>query len=154
VDNIDVLWQLYKDNIEQGRHHETQRSNVASVLVAVSAGLLALITQDKQISVTDLPLTTFLVIIGFFGILFSAKQYERFSAHMDRAREYRGALESELTKRGTPTPIVQLKQQADEHSKRAHPVLSRLSLHWFWVLLYFLITCLGALLSARALSLI
>jgi len=152
MDKIDVIWLLYKDNVEQGRHHETQRSNVASVLVAVSAGLVALITQDKEVNASDLPLTTFLVVIGLFGILFSAKQYERFSAHMDRAREYRGALESELTDRGTPTPIAQLKQHADEQSKRAHPVLNRLSLHWFWILLYFLITCLGGLLTARALS--
>src|SRR5205823_6558463 len=55
----DVLWKMYHEHCTQGRHHETQRSSVASALIAISGGVIGLITFDKAVTATDLPLAVF-----------------------------------------------------------------------------------------------
>ena len=39
-DDIDVLWNLYKDNIEQGRLHEGFRATMLQISLAISAAVL------------------------------------------------------------------------------------------------------------------
>jgi len=92
----DVLWKMYQENCTQGRHHESQRSTVAAVFLAIAGAAIGLITFDKGILPSDLPLTIFLFFLGCFGAVFSAKQYERFSFHMERARRDRAALDALL----------------------------------------------------------
>jgi len=64
VDNkdalIDILWKMYEENVTEGRHHETQRATVTNLVIAIAAGVLALVTFDKGITLIDLPLTIFL----------------------------------------------------------------------------------------------
>jgi hypothetical protein len=79
--------------------------------------------------------------------VFSLKQYERFSLHMERARTYRDAVDK-LVCGGT---IRSLKEEADRRNKSQFPRLEPLRLHRFWLGLYSVIGFLGVALTILAL---
>jgi hypothetical protein len=168
-----ALWQMCADNIAQGRHHETQRTAVTNLVLAVSAGVLGLITFDKAINTADLPLTIFLIFLGSFGAVFCARHYERFDLHMARARWYRDAadqllpdfnvvfpktssfaiaLDKQLAGLDTqPTkPLKALKAAGDQQNAVSHRVLDHHRLHSFWIGFNLLISALGVVLTVWA----
>ena len=142
----DVFWKMYQEHCTQGRHHETQRATVATALIAIAAAAIGIATLDKGLTRSDLPLTLFVVAIGLFGAFFSAKHYERFSLHMERARVYRDELDSLLT----GAPLARLKKVADSINARKRPRLERLRLNKFWTALYIFVILLGLVLSVIA----
>jgi hypothetical protein len=142
----DAFWKLYAEHCTHVRHHESQRSTVATIILAIASALIGIVTYDKSIVGSDLPLTILLTAIGAFGALFSAKQYERASLHTERARRYRDAADATLE----TMPIKALKQLADAHHSRDFPRLEKLRLHKFWVALYLFISTIGILLSTMA----
>jgi len=142
----DVLWKMYQEHCTQGRHHETQRSTVAGALIAIAGAVIGLVTFDKAISAPDLPLTAFLFVLGTFGAVFSAKHYERFCLHMERARQHRDELDGLLPGK----PLKRLKKQADDKNDADFPRLKDLRLNRFWMGLYVLIAALGLALSVVA----
>jgi len=139
----EILLAMYQDNIDQGRHHEIQRGNVTSAMLAIEAIIIGLITFDKQINLFDLPLTIMLIVLGVFGAGFTLKQYERFSLHMERARVYRGKLD-ELFMGGL---ISSLKNSADNKNNCKYPILSNLRLNYWWTGLHLSIAGTGIVLT-------
>ncbi len=142
----DLYWKMYQENCTQGRHHETQRATVATALIGIAAAAIGIATFDKSLILSDLPLTLFVVAIGLFGTIFSAKHYERFSLHMERARFYRKALDDLLTN----SPLARLKKDADDENRKNHPFLEPLRLNKFWLGLHVFVILLGLALSALA----
>jgi uncharacterized membrane protein YidH (DUF202 family) len=103
----DVLMRMYQEHSTQGRHHELQRSSVVTAVIAVAGVVVGLVTYDRAITRSDLPLTVFLIALGVFGAAFAMKHYERFEFHMERARQHRTALDNllgALLDSGPPTP--------------------------------------------------
>jgi amino acid transporter len=146
-DKADLLLDLYKEHCNWERHHETQRSSVTSILVAVAAGILGIVTFDGHINTIDLPLTSFLIIMGLFGVLFSAKQYSSFSQHQERANKIRETLNTLIP----AAKILELRKEADEIHRKKNRIMSKLRLHYFWNLLHVLIAIIGSLLTIGAL---
>jgi len=144
AEDSDVLWGLYQDHRGEGRHQENQRATATNVIVAISAGILGLIALDSQLTGPDIPLAALMVLVGLFGALLTAKHHERFWFHMERARQYRDALEKLLPS----TNITELKNAADSITRKKHPVLIRFDLFWLWVVLHLGIASLGAALIA------
>lgn len=140
----DVLWKMYQENWVQGRHHEVQRSAVASALTALSAAILGLVTFDDGLTRSDWPLTSLLAAIGAFGVVFSAKHYERFDFHLERARAYRDALDDLLLN----APLAKGRQEADSRSRVW--LLTDLRLSWLWYLLSGMIFIIGVVLTVMA----
>jgi hypothetical protein len=145
-DDIEILWNLYKDNIEQGRLHEGFRATMLQINLALAAAVITLISSDKIVFVRW-PLSVFLIGLGIFGALFSAKQYERFELHMNRARAYRGELEARLT---PPVGIGKLKSTADAATQSKHSFLFGRRLHSFWLGAHLLVLLLGLILLATS----
>lgn len=56
---IDVLFKMYQERCTYGRHHETQRSTVSTIIIAIAAGVTGLVKYDKTIDSLDLPLSLF-----------------------------------------------------------------------------------------------
>ena len=83
-----------------------------------------------------------LFALGVFGALLTAKQYERYTHHMERARQYRNALEKSVP----GSNLEELKQSGDAIAAKAHPRLSKLKLVNFWVLLHLLSSALALVL--------
>ena len=148
----DVLMKLYQEHCTQGRHHETQRSAVVTAIIAVASVITGLITYDRAITRSDLPLTFFLIVLGVFGAAFAMKHYERFNLHTERGRTHRDALDTLLGQvLGTAAPLQPLRATANAKNAGAYPRLSKLRLHYWWLSLGLLIATLGIVLSVIAL---
>ena len=139
----DACWKLYAEHCTHVRHHESQRSTVAASILAIASAIIGLVTFDKKIEASDLPLTILLIVLGCFGALFSAKQYERASLHTERARRFRGAIDATLE----GAPLKALKRQADIVHAADFPRLEKLRLNKFWVALYLVLAAIGIALS-------
>lgn len=148
AETSDILWGMYQEQCTQSRHHESQRATMTNLFIAVSAGLISLVTYDKAIDVTDLPLTIFLIPLGCFGALFSAKHYERARLHVDRGREYRAKLEEILP----GTELSELMGRANKHHNAEFPKVHNWHLNWFWICLHLMIALLGVILSIVAVA--
>lgn len=144
MEKADLYLKLFQEYVSEARHHEQQRTTVTGFFSALAAGVLTVVGIDKQLSITDIPAAAFLVALGLFGCVFSAKQYERSSACMERARQYRRALEETVP----GSNILGLKRAADIETKKRFPRLHDLRLWHFWVLLHALIAALGILVVA------
>lgn len=142
----DALWKMYQEHCTHMRHHETQRSTVASAMIAVASALLSVVTFDKALSLADVPLLLLVFALGVFGALFSAKQYERSAMHMERARAYRDALDMDLPGQ----PLITLKVRADRRHEAEFPRLHRLRVNKFWMGLYLFVATGGLSLAVVA----
>jgi hypothetical protein len=140
----EILWRLYADNREYARAHESQRSAAANLIIAIAAALLGVTTIDQRLSYTDLPLTSFLIVVGAFGAVFSSKHYERTRLHLNRAKQYLIKLDKLYPK----AEILESQQHADGINKEAFPLLTPVRLNTLWSILYLLISVFGAALSA------
>ena len=143
MDKADLWFKLFQEYAGEARHHEQQRATVTGFFSALAAGVLTLVGFDKGLNLSDLPAALFLVAIGVFGCVFSAKQYERFYVCMERARQYRGALEEAVPE----SRILELKRTADTLAARRFPRLHSWRLGLFWVALHVVIATFGVLLA-------
>jgi hypothetical protein len=175
----DVLWGMYQEHVIQGRHHEVQRATVTNLIILLAAGITTFVTVDKAIVDADLPATILLMALGLFGAVFSAQHYERYSKHMDRAKQYRDALDCVLPnindalfanqkkicedlRRKSSRPglpilsglLLALKEAGDDrHKQRKRSRIGSITpggLHVLWVLLHLLIFSLGLALTVIA----
>lgn len=142
MDKSDLYLKLFQEYASEARHHEQQRATVTGFFSALAAGVLTVVGMDKSLSIADLPAALFLVAIGVFGCVFSAKQYERFFVCMERARQYRLALQDVVP----GSNILELKRNADNKAKERFPRLHVMRLGMFWVALHALIAAFGVLL--------
>jgi hypothetical protein len=83
LDKKEFLWNMYNEHVTQGRHHETQRTAVVTVVLALAGAVIAYLAQAKT-SAVQWPMSVFLIILGIFGAGFSLKQTERADARDNR----------------------------------------------------------------------
>lgn len=141
---IEILLHFAEKEYTHARHSEDQRAGITGLVVLIASAIQGGLTQTGFTS-TALPLTIMLIIIGAFGIIATAKLYERFSYHSTHAREIIG----QLNKLCPDTEILSLYQIAKEkHSKRFPILSSKVRISVLWLLLHFLIVLLGILYTA------
>jgi len=141
MDKAELWLKLFQEYAEEARHHEQQRATVTGFFSTLAAGVLTVVGIDKAISTADMPAALFLIVIGGFGGVFSAKQYERFFVCMERARQYRLALQGAVP----GSNILELKRKADKKAAERFPRLHVWRLGLFWVVIHALIACFGLL---------
>ena len=98
MDVSDYLWRMYNEHTSQGRHHETQRTAVSTVVLALAGAVVAVIAQGHFRQTWSL--AAFLILLGIVGALFSLKQAERTRMHITIAGAFRQQLEESLAGRG------------------------------------------------------
>jgi hypothetical protein len=164
-DRMTFIWNEYKDQNDCQRHNETQRSQLTSILLAISAALLAFLPKDRPLSHYDLTLTTFLILIGVFGMLAIMKYWERFMYHVKIERGYRKVLDSYFISNGDEKGgeeqgvvkgvFLQTREDAiKEHKSHWFPLFTDryLMQHWLWEGVVGIITMVGIYLTIRAWS--
>jgi hypothetical protein len=117
---------------------------MTNLIVGICAALLGVVGLDDRVSSADLPLAVFVIALGVFGAIFSAKQHERFDLHQERGKEFRKAIEALLPE----TAISSLRGAAAKRVKGEHKVLSRMRLYCFWLGLPLIVACIGVALLA------
>jgi hypothetical protein len=136
----EILLQLLREEHDQARHTEDQRASLTNFVITISGGLLALIAALKFRTPALLP-SLFVMVLGLYGAVASAKLYERFELHRDRGREFRRRIAALIPE----AEIEQLRGRAATRHKGEHRVLYRVRLFWFWELFHLLIAGLGAI---------
>ena len=154
---VEGLWKLYEDNHNYIRHHEVQRSTVATAIISVASALLAVATFDAALTLHDTPLLLVVILIGTFGIFFSRKQYERTCMHVHRGDALLRQIQMAIGNRS----FLRIVRGADSrHRKgafRGIPVSERrgfklfyCGMNLFWVGFYSVIALIGVVLLAIA----
>lgn len=136
----EILWKMYQEHLVQQRHHETQRASMTSIIMAVAGGVLAFISSHSATQDTSF-LAIFLISVGLFGGLLTAKLSERAQFHRDASSAYRNKLEEAQS-------LVDLKL-IRENAQAKHKVefsrLESIHLYKFWIALHLFIAGLGVL---------
>jgi hypothetical protein len=138
-DDADFMWGMYQEHLTHGRHHEVQRTNLGSILVAISAGILAFIA-NKDVLLDKRPLIYLLIFIGFFGALFTLKLSERARFHLDLAGRYRKKLDNFTT---AEYNITKIREDFIEDSNYQLKFFKDIRLYLFWMAIYFVIIIIG-----------
>lgn len=137
-----ILWDLIQQHWIQGRHLDSQRTNMSRLTLAVSAGVLGLVAYNG-LDFSDLPLTIFLILVGIYGGVFSAKYDNHFYMHMQYARIYRRLLDTRF-------PSLSFEKAIKERKKRYNnpgPTRKKPSFKEYWMLFHFSIALFGLLLT-------
>jgi hypothetical protein len=124
----ELLFRLYQEEWIQCRHHQDLRSKMTGLVVAITAGLTAVVSSVNLMSQNDIPLAILLIAIGILAPIFSMKQHERFSFHLDRARQYRDKIDNNIEE----LSLRDLRCAAKKVSQKKHPYLFDLRLKYFW----------------------
>jgi len=126
-DKTELCWRMYAENCVQGRHHETMRAALTTLIAAIAAGALGLLKADHPIC-SQLPLAVLVIALGLFGAFVSRKHYERFALHMRRASAYRRKIDELVP--GVELTVTKL--SADKRHNDRFKRFSRVSLSWLW----------------------
>ena len=138
----EILWRMVNEHMTQARQQETLRSSMTTLLITLSGAIVAYITFDKELTCSDLPVAFLQVFLGLFGVLFSAKHYERFNFHISRVRAFR----AELEKRFNAVEWTQLRADADKYHEAKFPHMVKWRQNYLWLVLHGVNGCMGMVL--------
>jgi hypothetical protein len=145
-DRIELLFRMYEEAMEHVRHLEEQRSQFASVLVAISGGVVAFGLAEGKRHPEFYP-DILLIGIGVFGLLLSWKQNEKINYHRRVALRYRMLVEANSLL--SHNSLESMRNEEDRINNRRYCYISILPVGLFWSLLYILIIGFGTFLSTK-----
>lgn len=126
-DPIDILINYIDRQWSQAQQSETQRSTITNYVLVMCAALQSLIVQ-RSFDMPSLALALLIAFLGVFGIITSAKYYERFrsaASHVGRAME-------KLQKVCPDVDLDEIETKSKAVHYKRYPYLSKLRLHWLW----------------------
>ena len=139
ADKSDIYLELLKEHQEYARHHEEHREKATNIILLIAGGLFTA-SSLKQPDMLTIPLSFFIVVLGVYGAIISAKHYERSQFHLQRGR----ALRQELDRMIPDLRLNELKDRADAETQRNFPTLFPLRLFKMWIGIH-VIVALGGL---------
>lgn len=157
ADESDVLLSLYVEERTQARQIEMQRALLANlILVAVGAALAFVATTGLRL--TDLILTVPMIGLGLFGAVASAKYFERWTRHWQRAAGYRAQLlelHPEIGKRLNEYSYwaTRSTDRFEADVDKAYPRLSRVGVYRMWIWFHSGVLVLGLAMSVVVVAL-
>ena len=135
----EILTAIMNQQLLQAKQSEDQRSGITSIIVLIAAAIQGGLTQT-QLNRNSLHLTIPLIVIGVFGVIATAKLYERFRYHYAVMREIRKNLE-------TLQPDTALEASMEVawqgHAKKYPFISTKIRLYAVWLTLHFLIAASG-----------
>lgn len=140
-ETTEILIHVMEQQLLQSKQSEDQRSNITNIIVVISVAIQGVLTQTG-FTKNALPLTITLIGVGIFGVVATAKLYERSRYHYEVMRQIRKKLE---ILHPDTTIRACLDAAWQEHSKK-HPLIStKIRLYAVWSALHVLIAALGVI---------
>ncbi|EOV9244970.1 hypothetical protein ACN5YO_004552 [Vibrio parahaemolyticus] len=133
MDSKLILLELYKDEWNTCRNHQSLRASMTTMFVAIHSALLALIVGVTETGF-NLEYAFLGVVISLFGAFFSKKHHEKFCYHLDRARGYRDDLDSMLSE----VSLKSIKDQAEQKTLSKFPCMNLINLNTLWNMVHVL----------------
>lgn len=105
MDGNEVIWELIKDNFEQGRSHEEMREKTVTLTITIATILVAALAIES-VGKTTLDVFGYhlkiqgligiiLLGLGVFGAFCSQKHYERNRMHIKLAQKFLARLQAQ-----------------------------------------------------------
>lgn len=60
---------------------------MSNLILIITAGVSGIISLDRSLTLIDIPLSLFIIVLGFFGLVFSMKYGFRISYHLSVSRK-------------------------------------------------------------------
>lgn len=139
-DETDVILKHIDQQWAQARQSEDHRAATTRYVLLLAVALQGFVVT-LQFSIPSLGLAVVLLFLGIWGIVISAKYYERFRLHVCIV----GRLMKWLEARHPKATLSELGAKAEQKHKPDHPVTSRVRLHWLWYSLHIGIVVLGVI---------
>ena len=133
--------ELYKDNREHARHHETQRTTMSNLILVITAAASGMISIDSNLSINDLPLTLFISFLGLFGVIFTIKYGFRIGYHLSVSRKILEYSSKDIFEK------VSKFQRASESESKYQKWIIIYPNTYFWIVLHGCIILYGIVLS-------
>ena len=137
-DAIDILTNYIDRQWSQAQQSENQRATITNYILVIVAALQALIAQ-RSFDMPSLALAVFIALLGVFGMVTSAKYYERFrcaASHAGRAME-------RLHEVCPDVDLDEIESRGKASHLRRYPHLARVRLNWLWLGLHTIIILVG-----------
>jgi hypothetical protein len=136
---------MYEEHAEHARQHENLRATVATIFVALIAGIFTYGAAGAN----RVPMSGALICaISILGCLLNVKHYERYSMHREVLRGYREALELGLNN----SALGRINSEFREWHEIQWPFLSKwVRLHYLWASVYFVTFIIGLLMMMELL---
>jgi hypothetical protein len=99
AEECSFLISQYEEHTEHGRHTETERSSLTSIILTAQAAVFALIGAEKFDSKLW-PIAALIPLLGLYGLVMCVSMYSRFRRHMIFACGFRSMLELRLSAAG------------------------------------------------------
>ena len=142
-DDVNVLINFCEEQWAQARHTEEQRATVSNLILLVGSIIIGFVSQQSM-TLSLLPLTIFLIVLGLFGALVTEKYYERFHYHHSKVGKWKQRLD-ELCPNAH---LIELEKVAEAgHAKYWSNKLYKVRLHRLWLILNLFIAAIGTILT-------
>jgi hypothetical protein len=137
---VEILLAYSKEEWEQRRQSENQRSLMTNFILTISSATLLLIINNG-LSEDTLPFAIFLIILGLFGAVTVAKLHERGEYHIESTKAWR----DKVNQLYPEAELLELRKNAGKaHEKKFGNMLQkRIRLHSLWMYFNLAITALG-----------
>lgn len=138
AEEIDILLNHLDKQWDQAQQSEDQRATLTRYILLLVIAIQGFIVQ-RSFDSTSLVLAIIIVLLGLYGVLISAKYYERFRLHICRV----GRIMERLEQLYPGANMAELENMAEEHHKPRHPIMRKIHLNTLWRVLHIGIIILG-----------
>jgi hypothetical protein len=135
---IDILLQTIDRYWGQAVQQENQRANFANYILLLTGATQGYIIQ-REYDRFSISLSVIIFILGLFGLLMTAKYYERFSEQTAKV----GRLMEKLKEIEPNVDLDELENNAYQKHKNRFKLLSKIRLNWLWILFFSFFALLG-----------
>lgn len=147
----DLLLATYQEYATRCRHHENLRATITSSLIAIDTIIVGVVTLDKKLIPTDLPLTFLIVLLGIFGVIFTLSHSERYLQYSERTRQYIKMLDTNYANGFIEQGKKDAKDNVSKMLKNGKFQFPHyLRHHFLWSVIHGIISIMGIILSIIA----
>ncbi|MGW3913060.1 hypothetical protein ACWEBX_16320 [Streptomyces sp. NPDC005070] len=147
ADDVDVLLQMYREQLDQARQLEGQRATLSNLIIAVASAALGF-TAQHGLEMIMLIVTLPLVGLGGYGVLACLKYHERSVLHHRAARLFSRRIEERM-----PSLLIN-DGWAELHAQQRlrFPKIFEVRLYALWITLHLGVAASGVTLSVMILT--
>jgi hypothetical protein len=152
ADKTDILVTLFIEERAQARQSEDQRATLTNIIIIVVGAGLAFITT-RGIGQSTLAVSVPMIVIGLYGAVATAKYFERWFRHWNRAYAYRNQLFDLFPEIRAKLSTYELeptqgrKYHYEREIDKRFPRLSTLKVYRLWIGFHCAVAVGGALLT-------
>jgi hypothetical protein len=138
----EILLKLIDGQLALIRHYEEQRSTVTNFILVAASLAIGFLTQ-KGISLTSIPVTILLIVLGIYGAVTVTKLYERTQFSSAFIKHYTNLVNELYPDAG----IAAVREKVRAEHRIKFPTLKRLHMYQLWGTLHIVIALTGVFLT-------